>query len=66
MSDQMTIMQVCDGGQTHPEIIYSSDQCEHGCPLCVLVDGMSLIARENQQLRQQIAEGEICRELPRD
>lgn len=45
---------VCDGDQRHDEVVYNSDQCRHGCPLCILMDALALAERENHQLRGQL------------
>ena len=57
MSDidsQIMNLKLCNGQRTHEEIVYSSNQCERGCPLCIAMDTLSLMDRENHQLRVQL------------
>ena len=45
---------LCDGERTHAEIVYNSEQCARGCPLCITLDALALMDRENHQLRCQL------------
>jgi hypothetical protein len=53
-SKDMMQLRLCDGEQTHAEIVYGGDQCARGCPLCIALDALALMDRENHQLRVQL------------
>ena len=50
----ITALRICNGQGSHDEVVYNSDQCEHGCPVCIALDNLSLMDRENNQLRVQL------------
>lgn len=47
-------LKLCNGQGVHAEIVYDGDECARGCPLCLAMDALDLVERENNQLRCQL------------
>ena len=51
----ITSLKVCNGQGAHVEIVYDTEHAgTKGCPVCVGLDALDLLERENHQLRCQL------------
>lgn len=51
----ITSLKVCNGQGSHAEIVYDAEEAgAKGCPLCLALDELALMDRENHQLRCQL------------